>query len=123
MKDGCFAYEGLERALHERARLGIMTALVTRADGSTFNDLKRLCVLTDGNLSRHLDVLREAGVVEILKGTRGGRPQTVCRVTADGRRRFRAYLDELSRVVRRALPKAAAKSGRPKDLPGFISAP
>lgn len=102
MKDGSFAYEGLDRALHERARLGIMTALVTRPDGWSFNDLKRLCLLTDGNLSRHLDVLRQAGVVEILKNTRNGRPQTVCRVTATGRRRFRAYLDVLSRVLRRA---------------------
>ena len=102
MKDGCFAYEGLDRALHERARLGIMTALVTRPEGWTFNDLKRLCVLTDGNLSRHLDVLRGTGVIEILKGARNGRPQTVCRVTPAGRRRFRAYLGVLSRVVRKA---------------------
>lgn len=102
MKDGSFAYEGLDRALHERARLGIMTALMTRPSGWTFNDLKRLCLLTDGNLSRHLDVLREAGVVEILKGVRKGRPQTMCRVTAEGRRRFRAYLRVLSGIVRRA---------------------
>ena len=123
MKDGCFAYEGLDRALHERARLGIMTALVSRPDGCTFNDLKRLCVLTDGNLSRHLDVLREAAVIDILKGAHGGRPRTLCRVTPDGRRRFRVYLEELSRVVRRALPKAAAKPARAKDLPGFVAAP
>ena len=123
MKDGSFAYDGLDRALHERARLGIMTALVSRPDGWAFNDLKRLCALTDGNLARHLDVLREAGAVEILKGTRNGRPHTVCRVTPRGRQRFRAYLEELSRVVRRALPRAAAKLPRPKDLPGFVAAP
>jgi len=61
---GRFAYEGLERVLHEKARLGIMTSLVTRPEGLLFSELKRLCALTDGNLSRHLDVLREAGVVD-----------------------------------------------------------
>ncbi|MES1213362.1 MAG: transcriptional regulator, partial [Singulisphaera sp.] len=49
---GRFAYQGLERVLHEKARLGIMTSLVTRPEGLLFNDLKRLCDLTDGNLSR-----------------------------------------------------------------------
>lgn len=123
MKGACFAYDGLERALHERARLGIMTALVTHADACAFNDLKRLCALTDGNLSRHLDVLREAGLIELWKGSRNGRPQTVCRVTPEGRRRFRAYLEELRRVVRAALPGTSGKSRRARDLPGFAPAP
>src|SRR5947208_153614 len=65
---GRFAYEGLERVLHEKARLGIMTSLVTRPEGLLFSELKRLCALTDGNLSRHLDVLREAGLLESWKG-------------------------------------------------------
>ena len=65
---GRFAYEGLDRVLHEKARLGIMTSLVTRPEGLLFSDLKRLCALTDGNLSRHLEVLREAGLVEVWKG-------------------------------------------------------
>ena len=49
---GRFAYEGLERALHEKARLGIMTSLIMRPEGLLFSDLKRLCALTDGNLSQ-----------------------------------------------------------------------
>ena len=57
---GSFAYEGLDRVLHEKARLGILTALATRPDGILFAELKDLCALTDGNLSRHLQVLREA---------------------------------------------------------------
>ena len=65
---GRFAYEGLDRVLHEKARLGIMTSLVTRPDGVLFTELKRLCALTDGNLSRHLDVLQEAGLVEAWRG-------------------------------------------------------
>lgn len=106
MDDGRFAYDGLDRALHEKARLGIMTALVMRPAGVTFNELKRLCTLTDGNLSRHLDVLREAGVIAVSKGRDNRRPQTLCRITAEGRRKFVSYLDELGRVVRDARPRA-----------------
>ena len=49
---GRYAYDGLDRVFHEKARLGIMTSLVTRADGLVFGELKSLCNLTDGNLSR-----------------------------------------------------------------------
>src|SRR4029453_1105203 len=80
---GRFAYEGLERVLHEKARLGIMTSLVTRPEGLLFGDLKRLCALTDGNLSRHLEVLREAGLVEVWKGFEKRRTQTLCRLSAE----------------------------------------
>jgi DNA-binding transcriptional ArsR family regulator len=117
---GRYAYEGLDRVLHEKARLGIMTSLVTRPEGVLFTELKRLCALTDGNLSRHIDVLQEAGLVEAWRGTEGGRPQTLYRLSADGRARFVAYLEELEQVVRDALPKAAKKLERSPDLPpGF----
>jgi DNA-binding transcriptional ArsR family regulator len=114
---GRFAYEGLDRVLHEKARLGIMTSLVTKPDGLLFGDLKRLCALTDGNLSRHLDVLHEAGLVEIWKGFENRRPQTLCRLSAEGRHRFLAYLEELEQVVRDAMPKAAKRGERLPDLP------
>jgi DNA-binding transcriptional ArsR family regulator len=114
---GRFAYEGLDRVLHEKARLGIMTSLVTRPDGLLFGDLKRLCALTDGNLSRHLDVLREAGLVEIWKGFENRRPQTLCRLSTEGRQRFLAYLEELEQVVRDALPRASKRAERAPDLP------
>ena len=103
--------------LHEKARLGIMTSLVTRPDGVLFTELKRLCALTDGNLSRHLDVLQEAGLVEAWRGSDGGRPQTLYRLTAEGRSRFVAYLEELEQVVRDALPKAVKRPDRSTDLP------
>lgn len=114
---GRFAYEGLDRVLHEKARLGIMTSLVTRPEGLLFGELKRLCALTDGNLSRHLDVLHEAGLVEIWKGFENRRPQTLCRLSPEGRHRFLAYLEELEQVVRDAMPKAARRSERVTDLP------
>ena len=82
--DGRFAYDGLDRVLHEKARLGILTALVTHRDGLSFTDLARLCSLTDGNLSRHLDVLAEEGLVQITKAFAGRRPLTTCKLTASG---------------------------------------
>ena len=122
-EQGRFAYEGLERVLHEKARLGIMTSLVTRPEGLLFSELKRLCALTDGNLSRHLDVLREAGLVEIWKGFENRRPQTLCRLTIDGRQRFLAYLEQLEQVIHDAMPKAAKRAARLPDLPkGFVPA-
>ena len=114
---GRFAYEGLDRVLHEKARLGIMTSLVTRPEGLLFGDLKRLCALTDGNLSRHLDVLHEAGLVELWKGFENRRPQTLCRLSTEGRQRFLAYLEELEHVIRDAMPKAARRSEKVPELP------
>ena len=130
---GRFAYDGLERVLHEKARLGIMTSLVTRPEGLLYSEtvvaglpefrLKRLCALTDGNLSRHLDVLREAGLVEVWKGFEHRRPQTLCRLSADGRQRFLAYLEQLEQVVRDAMPKAARRASKVPDLPkGWVPA-
>lgn len=114
---GRFAYEGLDRVLHEKARLGIMTSLVTQPEGLLFSELKRLCALTDGNLSRHLDVLREAGLVEVWKGFEHRRPQTLCRLSTEGRQRFLAYLEELEQVLRDAMPKASRRPERIPNLP------
>jgi predicted ArsR family transcriptional regulator len=99
---GRFAYEGLDRIIHEKARLSVLTSLVAHPRGLVFADLKLLCGLTDGNLSRHLQVLQEAELVEIEKGYDRNRPQTVCRITASGRRRYLDYLDVLEQVVRDA---------------------
>ena len=100
--EGRFAYEGLDRVIHERARLGVLTCLITNPKGLTFGDLKQLCSLTDGNLSRHLRVLEKGNIVEIVKGHDRNRPQTVCRVTPSGRRRYLEYLSTLEQVVRDA---------------------
>ena len=100
---GRFAYEGLERVLHEKARLGILTSLMTRPGGIVFGELKELCSLTDGNLSRHLDVLAEAGLVRVWKGYEGRRPQTLVRISPQGRERFLQYLAQLEQVIRDAM--------------------
>ena len=101
---GRYAYDGLDRVIHEKARLGILTGLLSRPDGLLFNDLKSLCALTDGNLSRHLTILQEAGLVEVWKGLKGKRPQTLVRITDQGRARFREYLNVLEGVIHDALP-------------------
>lgn len=106
-----FAYEGLDRVIHERARLGVLTSLITNPKGLTFNDLKQLCGLTDGNLSRHLQVLEKEKMVEIVKGHEKNRPQTLCRITASGRKRYVEYLTILEQVVR-----DAARETKPEPM-------
>jgi len=105
-----FAYEGLDRVIHERARLSVLTSLVSHPKGLTFVDLKELCALTDGNLSRHLKVLEEAKLVELVKGHEGNRPQTLCRLTSSGRKRFLEYLTTLEQVVRDAAAAVETRS-------------
>src|ERR1700678_655057 len=111
--EGRFAYEGLDRVIHERARLSVLTSLITSPKGLTFGDLKQLCSLTDGNLSRHLQVLEKDGMVAIEKGYDRNRPQTMCRITAAGRKRYLEYLETLEQVV-----KDAAKAGEKEDEAG-----
>lgn len=113
-----FAYEGLDRVIHERARLGVLTSLITHPKGLSFSDLKQLCDLTDGNLSRHLRVLEEDHMVEIVKGQERNRPQTICRITAPGRKRYLEYLAILEQVVLDAAQEARDES-EPKGLRGL----
>lgn len=108
--EGRFAYEGLDRIIHERARLSILTSLVTNPRGLTFNDLKQLCSLTDGNLSRHLSVLESSNMVEIVKQQDQNRPQTLCRITPAGQDRYLAYLSTLERVIQDATKQTKDES-------------
>jgi DNA-binding MarR family transcriptional regulator len=94
-----FAYDGLNRIIHERARLSLLTSLLTHPKGLWFGELKDLCALTDGNLNRHLLVLEEAKLVSVTKALEGSRTQTRCRITALGRRRYLEYLAVLEQVV------------------------
>jgi DNA-binding HxlR family transcriptional regulator len=94
-----FAYEGLDRVIHERARLSVLTSLLSHPKGLTFGDLKQLCALTDGNLSRHLSVLEREKIVQIHKEYDRNRPQTVCRITPAGRKRYLEYLSTLEQVI------------------------
>lgn len=97
-----FAYEGLDRVIHERARLSVLTSLMTHPNGLSFVELKQFCALTDGNLARHLQVLEEDKMVHISKEEDHGRAQTTVRITASGRKRYMEYLTILEQVVRDA---------------------
>src|SRR5947207_1204618 len=111
---GRFAYEGLERVMHEKARLGMLTSLMAHPEGLLFSDLKELCSLTDGNLNRHLAVLEEARLVAANRDSNHGRPQTVVVMTPGGRRRFQQYLNVLEQVLADAAaqPQVAVRRGR-----------
>lgn len=112
-EQGRFAYEGLDRIIHEKARLSVLTSLVAHPKGLVFGDLREMCGLTDGNLSRHLQVLQEAALVEIEKGYDQNRPQTIVRITPNGRQRYLDYLAVLEQVVRDA---ASAAKGAPVHM-------
>ncbi len=93
----------IAKTFHEPARLALVTALCSESKGLGFQELKSCCGLTDGNLSRHLKVLEEAGVVQQLKSGRGPRARTLVWLTARGREEFLVYLQSLERVLHGAL--------------------
>lgn len=97
-----YAYDGLDRVIHERARLSLMTSLATHPKGLTFSELKAFCCLTDGNLNRHLQVLVESKLVVITKISDQNRRQTCCRITSLGRRKYVEYLTVLEQVLKDA---------------------
>ncbi|MBN1515686.1 transcriptional regulator [Candidatus Sumerlaeota bacterium] len=99
--------------MHEKARLGILTSLSCHREGLLFNQLKDLCSLSDGNLSRHIQALEEAGLVEVWKGFHRKRPQTLCRITPAGLERFQEYLKELEQVIQDAAADAKKESPKP----------
>lgn len=119
---GRFAYEGLDRVIHEKARLSIITSLTTHPAGLIFNDLKDLCALTDGNLSRHLQILSEAGLIQIWKGFKDNRPQTLCVMTDEGRKRFIEYITVLENIVTDAVGAEKAHVEEPKLTKGWSPA-
>jgi DNA-binding MarR family transcriptional regulator len=118
-----FAYDGLDRVIHERARLSVLTSLIAHPKGLRFADLKRLCALTDGNLSRHLQVLQTAKLIETSKGFEHNRPQTLCRITTKGRKRYLDYVAVLEQVILDAAAAVAAQADRlAAPAPGFCDA-
>lgn len=112
LEKGRYAYPGLERTMHEKARLGILNALLNKSEGLLFGDIKELCELTDGNLSRHLKVLKQEELIEIHKSFHNDRPQTLCVLTEDGKKRFASYMDTVEAVLKDA--KAILKPSKPR---------
>ncbi len=114
-----FSYHGLDRVIHERARLGILASLLAHPKGLAFGELLQLCDLTDGNLSRHLQVLQSEKLVALNRAIGPGRPQTTCRLTSLGRKRLLDYLAALEQVLHDA---AEALGGDTSPGPRPLSA-
>lgn len=102
-------YSALKQIFHEPNRLAIMSALVNAPDGIAFNDLKEECGLTDGNLSRHIQMLVKARAVRTRKSFIRNKPRTTIFLSERGRESFLEYLqvlDEVLRMAAEALPKS-----------------
>lgn len=93
-----FDFDKLDKIIHEKGRLGIMTLLATRPSW-TFQDLKGELKMSDGNLVTHLRTLHQAGYVAVTKEIID-RPQTSYSLTVRGRQAFQGYLDILEQIVR-----------------------
>ena len=98
---GSSVAESLDRLIHERIRLGIVSALAAD-DGMSFADLKQVLQTTDGNLSVHARKLEEAGYVKVTKGFEDRRPKTQYRLTAKGRRAFEEYVNQMETIISEA---------------------
>ena len=92
------AAPNLDRVIHERTRLAIVSALAVNAS-LTFNDLKQLLRVTDGNLSVHARKLEDSGYIAYTKSFDGRMPKTEYRLTAPGRRALEKYLDHMEALI------------------------
>ena len=95
------AAPNLDRLIHERLRLGIISALAAN-ESLTFSDLKKLMNTTDGNLSVHARKLEEAGYISCTKSFEGRMPKTAYALTPPGRKAFERYLDHMEALIRAA---------------------
>lgn len=93
----------LDRVIHEKGRLAIMSMLAATPELS-FTELRDSLNMTDGNLTTHIRTLQEAGYVSITKSFQNNRPLTTCALTPAGKASFAAYIDLLERIVRQAKP-------------------
>lgn len=95
------AATNLDRLIHERMRLGIVSALAAN-DSLTFNDLKNLMNTTDGNLSVHARKLEDGGYIACTKSFEGRLPKTEYKITASGRRALESYLNHMETLIHQA---------------------
>jgi DNA-binding MarR family transcriptional regulator len=94
----------LDRVIHEKGRLGIMSMLAAAPELS-FTDLRDALGMTDGNLTTHIRTLQEAGYVAVAKSYQNHRPLTTCSLTAAGRKAFSEYVNLLEQIVQQTKGK------------------
>jgi len=94
----------LDRVIHEKGRLAIMSMLAASPELS-FTELRNALNMTDGNLTTHIRTLQEAGYVSVTKSFQNNRPLTTCSLTAVGKRAFTSYINLLEAIVQQTKPK------------------
>ena len=94
----------LDRVIHEKGRLAIMSMLAASAELS-FTELREALGMTDGNLTSHIRTLQEAGYVSVTKSFQNNRPHTTCALTAGGQKAFSSYINLLEKIIQQTKPK------------------
>jgi DNA-binding MarR family transcriptional regulator len=94
----------LDRVIHEKGRLAIMSLLAATPELS-FTELRDTLSMTDGNITTHIRTLQEAGYVSVAKSYQNNRPLTTCSLTTAGRKAFTGYIDLLEKIVQQSRPK------------------
>ncbi|MGO9585473.1 MAG: winged helix-turn-helix domain-containing protein [Limisphaerales bacterium] len=94
----------LDRVIHEKGRLAIMSMLAASPELS-FTELRDALAMTDGNLTTHIRALQEAGYVSVAKSFQNRRPLTTCSLTAAGRKAFTEYINLLEQIVQQNRPQ------------------
>ena len=97
-------YLQLDRLIHEKGRLGIMSMLAA-APELAFTEMRDALGMTDGNLTTHIKALQQEGYVSVAKSYQNNRPLTTCSLTATGRKAFAEYINLLEQIVRQHKPK------------------
>jgi DNA-binding MarR family transcriptional regulator len=98
------AFLQLDRVIHEKGRLAIMSMLAATAELS-FTELRDSLKMTDGNLTTHIRTLQEAGYVSVTKSFQNNRPHTTCSLTPAGKKAFSSYINLLEQIVQQTKPR------------------
>ena len=98
------AFLEIDRIIHEKGRLAIMSMLAASAELS-FTELREALEMTDGNLTTHIRTLQEAGYVSVTKSFHNKRPLTTCALTPQGKKAFSNYINLLERIVQQTKPR------------------
>jgi DNA-binding MarR family transcriptional regulator len=98
------AFLQLDRVIHEKGRLAIMSMLAASPELS-FTEMRDTLKMTDGNLTTHIRTLQEAGYVSITKSFQNNRPLTTCSLTAPGKKAFASYINLLEQIIEQTKPK------------------
>jgi DNA-binding MarR family transcriptional regulator len=94
----------LDRVIHEKGRLAIMSMLAA-TPALSFTELRDALEMTDGNLTTHIKALQQEGYISVAKSFQNNRPLTTCSLTAPGRKAFAEYINLLEKIVRQNRPK------------------